>query len=100
VALRDSQDGDTMSRQHGPNRRGLSRSTPVTMSELSVAAHLRDHPNCTYGNKPHFVPPCFGDIGFFMCDPPADIRNHTRCRPPFDHEHEDHKPEWMFGAAP
>jgi hypothetical protein len=35
-----------------------------------------------------------------MCDPPADIRNHTRCQPPFDHEHEDHKPAWMFEAAP
>ncbi len=27
---------------------------------------------------PHFVPPCFGDIGFYSCDPPADIRNHSR----------------------
>ena len=27
---------------------------------------------------PHFIPPCFGDIGFYSCDPPADIRNHTR----------------------
>lgn len=29
---------------------------------------------------PHFVPPCFGDIGFYLCDPPADIVNHTRDR--------------------
>ncbi len=27
---------------------------------------------------PHFVPPCFGDIGFFSCNPPADIVNHSR----------------------
>lgn len=30
------------------------------------------------GAGPHFVPPSFGDIGFFICDPPADIRNHSR----------------------
>lgn len=26
----------------------------------------------------HFVPPCFGDIGFFICNPPPDIRNYVR----------------------
>jgi hypothetical protein len=26
----------------------------------------------------HFVPPCFGDIGFYICDPPEDLRNYTR----------------------
>lgn len=40
---------------------------------------------------PHFVPPSFGDIGFYTCDPPADIRNHTRCRYPYDHVHADHR---------
>ena len=40
---------------------------------------------------PHFVPPSFGDIGFYTCQPiPPDLQNHTRCRPPFDHEHADH----------
>ena len=39
---------------------------------------------------PHFVPPCFGQIGFFACDPPSDLRNHSRCRAPFDHEHAEH----------
>jgi hypothetical protein len=57
-------------------------------------AHKRDHPNCTYGDQPHYVPPCFGDVGFYMCDVPDDLRNHTRCLPPYDHEHPDH-----FGAA-
>jgi hypothetical protein len=54
--------------------------------------HLEDYPNCTYGDEPHFVPPSFGQIGFYMCNPPADLTNHTRCMPPFDHEHEDHNP--------
>jgi hypothetical protein len=35
--------------------------------------HLVDHPNCTY-EGPHFVPPSFGDVGFYLCDVPADIR--------------------------
>lgn len=26
----------------------------------------------------HFVPPGFGDVGFYSCDPPADIRNPSR----------------------
>lgn len=53
--------------------------------------HRKDHPNCTYGDEPHFVPPSFGQVGFYLCDPPVDITNHTRCLPPFDHEHEDHQ---------
>lgn len=48
-------------------------------------------PGCKYGDKPHFVPPGLGDVGFFMCAPPSDIRNHTRCVPPYDHEHSDHR---------
>lgn len=39
---------------------------------------------------PHFVPPSFGQVGFYSCNPPADLTNHTRCRPPFDHEHLQH----------
>lgn len=38
----------------------------------------------------HFVSPGGGTIGFYSCNPPDDLRNHTRCQPPFDHEHEDH----------
>lgn len=52
--------------------------------------HRLDHPNCTYGDQPHFVPPSFNQIGFYACDPPADLTNHTRCVAPFDHEHADH----------
>lgn len=36
-------------------------------------------PNCTYGDQPHYVPPGFGMIGFYACDPPEDLTNHTRC---------------------
>lgn len=30
--------------------------------------HLIDNPWCKYGMEPHFVPPCFGDPGFFACE--------------------------------
>ena len=30
--------------------------------------HKQDHPNCTYGDQPHFVPPSFGDRGFYLCE--------------------------------
>jgi hypothetical protein len=43
--------------------------------------HREDHPNCTYGDKPHFVPPSFGQIGFFLCDVPDDLTNHSRTPP-------------------
>jgi len=52
--------------------------------------HLEENPDCTYGDEPHFVPPSVGDIGFYMCQVPKDIVNHTRCRAPFDHDHADH----------
>ena len=29
-------------------------------------------PNCG-GSGPHFVPPCFGDSGFFICSKPTDL---------------------------
>lgn len=47
-------------------------------------------PDCTYGDSPHFVPPSFGQVGFYACQVPADLTNHTRCRPPYDHTHEEH----------
>lgn len=76
-------------------------SMPTVHELLSHEKHLEQHPNCTYGPKtPHFVPPSFGQIGFYMCDPPADITNHTRCVPPYDHEHPDHMPINIFGLRP
>lgn len=30
--------------------------------------HRADRPWCKYGDEPHFVPPCLGDPGFYMCD--------------------------------
>lgn len=67
----------------------VPKGTPITR-QIMKERHLKDHPNCTYGDEPHFVPPSFGQIGFFMCDPPADLRNHSRCQAPFDHEHPEH----------
>ena len=58
--------------------------------QLMREKHLEDNPNCTYGDQPHFVPPSFGDIGFYMCQVPDDIVNHNRCLAPFDHDHDDH----------
>lgn len=69
---------------------------PKSALQLFREFHKRDHPNCTYGDEPHFVPPSFGQIGFYMCDPPEDITNHTRCRPPFDHEHNEHNEHIQF----
>jgi hypothetical protein len=62
------------------------------MSAIKVIReqHKRDHPNCTYGDRPHFVPPSLNEVGFYLCDPPDDARNHTRCRRPYDHEHAAH----------
>jgi hypothetical protein len=66
------------------------RPTPTVAQMLSREKHLKDHPNCTY-EGPHFVPPSFGQNGFFMCDVPADLTNHTRCMAPYDHDHPDHR---------
>lgn len=57
-----------------------------TLREL----HREKYPHCTYGDKPHFIPPSFGHVGFYLCDMPADLTNHTRCRAPFVHEHPEH----------
>jgi hypothetical protein len=47
--------------------------------------HLEEHPTCAYGDEPHFVPPSFGQVGFYLCDPPADLTNHSRAPvPPSD----------------
>jgi hypothetical protein len=62
---------------------------------LSRQEHLKRYPNCAY-EGPHYVPPPFGQIGFYMCNPPADLANHTRCFPPYDHDHPDHIPEEFF----
>jgi hypothetical protein len=53
--------------------------------------HLEDNPGCTFGDEPHYVPPSFGQVGFYACDPPADLTNHTRCRSPYDHDHAEHQ---------
>jgi hypothetical protein len=58
--------------------------------ELMREQHLKESPDCPYGDEPHFVPPSFGQEGFYMCMVPDDVTNHNRCIPPFDHEHEDH----------
>jgi hypothetical protein len=57
-----------------------------TLFEIMQRKHLEEHPTCTYGDEPHFVPPSFGQIGFYLCDPPEDITNKTRIveRPSFD----------------
>ena len=64
--------------------------TGESITQRMRRQHKIDHPDCTYGDRPHFVPPSFGQIGFYMCDVPDDLTNHTRCRAPFDHEHPDH----------
>lgn len=64
--------------------------TTKKLAERLREQHKADYPDCTYGDRPHFVPPSFGQIGFFMCAPPTDLTNHTRCRAPFDHDHQDH----------
>jgi hypothetical protein len=55
--------------------------------------HLEQAPDCPYGDQPHYVPPSGEMVGFFLCQPPDDLRNHSRCRPPYDHAHEAHV-EW------
>jgi len=73
--------------------KAFEQTLPSTAGQLlSYEQHLKDHPMCTVGPKiPHFVPPSFGEIGYYTCDIPADTRNHTRCRAPYDHEHSDHQ---------
>lgn len=61
--------------------------------QLLKQRHKEEHPDCQYGDQPHYVPPSGGMIGFYMCDVPEDLVNHSRCQPPYDHEHELHWPE-------
>ena len=35
--------------------------------------HKLEHPGCEYGDKAHYVPPSFGQVGFYLCDPPKDV---------------------------
>lgn len=56
----------------------------------NIFTHLNSEGEECRIDGPHFIPPGLGMIGFFTCNTPEDIRNHTRCHPPFDHEHEDH----------
>lgn len=60
-----------------------------------MALRKGHHEDCV-DDSPHFVPPSFGEIGFFTCNIPSDLTNHTRCRPPYDHESENHTPEEWF----
>lgn len=66
------------------------------MKELR-ARHKAENPDCSYGDEPHFVPPSFGQVGFYLCSPPSDLTNHSRCRPPYDHESDAHS---LFAASP
>jgi len=43
--------------------------------------HLEESPTCTYGDEPHFVPPSHGQVGFYLCAPPADLTNRSRETP-------------------
>lgn len=49
-----------------------------SLAQLLLKIHKEEHPNCTYGDKPHFVPPSFGQVGFYLCDPPKDLTNYSR----------------------
>lgn len=78
------------SRPNAPKPKGPSPAPADPLLAKIWADHKRSHPDCTFGDEPHFVPPSFGQIGFYLCDRPTDLTNHTRCRPPCDHEHADH----------
>lgn len=49
-----------------------------SLADRMHALHKRQYPNCTFGDEPHFVPPSFGQVGFYLCDPPADLANYSR----------------------
>jgi hypothetical protein len=63
--------------------------------KILMAHKNKQGEECT-NESPHFIPPSFGDIGFFTCNVPDDLTNHTHCRPPYDHESNDHIPESWF----
>ena len=76
----------------------MSELTTPDWLKLMQEQHKKDHPTCKYGDEPHFVPPSFGQRGFYLCEldeakargEEPDLVNHTRCRPPYDHQHKDH----------
>jgi hypothetical protein len=84
-----------------PNKTQKTGPSPAPADPLTAkirAEHKKSHPNCTFGDQPHFIPPGAGMIGFYECDPPADLTNHTRCMPPYDHEHADHRTDPQYLA--
>jgi hypothetical protein len=56
----------------------VTRREGESLADFSRRLHKAQHPNCTYGDTPHYVPPSFGQIGFYACDPPADLTNYER----------------------
>lgn len=36
--------------------------------DLLYERHLVTHPWCSYGREPHYVPPSFGEPGFYACE--------------------------------
>jgi len=48
-----------------------------TLAEVDKVDTIQAQPRCVCNSKkPHFCPPCFGDEGFFACDP-EDIVAHV-----------------------
>jgi hypothetical protein len=74
-------------------RRALEASSRSNLAQILKESHKRDYPQCTE-TGPHFVPPSFGQVGFYTCSPPVDLTNHTRCLEPFNHEHVDHRAQF------
>ena len=87
------------SRPNAPKPTGPSPAPVDPLVAKIRAQHLIDHPNCTFGDRPHYIPPGAGMVGFYECDPPADLTNHTRCRPPYDHEHADHRTDAALSSV-
>src|ERR1700744_2237265 len=86
------------SRPNDPKPKGPSPAPADPVARILADNRKGHHPDCI-DESPHFVPPSLGQIGFYPCCPPDDLRNHTRCRPPYDHEHDQHIPEeWVREA--
>lgn len=54
------------------------RNDGESLDEFMKRTHLEQNPDCQYGGKPHFVPPSFGQVGFYACNPPDDLENKSR----------------------
>lgn len=52
-----------------------------TLIELMREHHRRTHPNCTYGDEPHYVPPSAGCRGMFLCEIPVVCERHRLISP-------------------